>query len=92
MGGFSPSAFKTDQFEVAYKRHKAGEDWPEHYQKVATEINLLVSGTMKAGGQLLFPGDIFTVMPGETIKPEFITDVAVVCVKVPSLPGDKVVV
>ena len=90
IGAFLPTALLTEQFEVAYKKHKAGEVWPEHYQRKATEVNLLVSGVIRIGEQMLYAGDIFTVFPMEPIKPEFITNVALVVVKTPSLPGDKV--
>lgn len=102
IGNFKPAAFKTKGFEVAYKVHKKGEFWPMHYQKKATEINLLVKGRMALWipgkttpglGELKFvkSGDIFIFKPGVKAHPDFLTDCEIVCVKVPSLPGDKVV-
>lgn len=96
IGDFAPAAYNTEKFEAAYKVHKKDEDWPKHYQKTATEINLLISGSMEiemdSGVSILIsPGDIFIFAPGEAAKPKFLEDCGVVCVKMPSLPGDKVV-
>ena len=33
IGNFAPAAFKTDQFEVGYKLHPAGEKWDAHSQR-----------------------------------------------------------
>ena len=91
VGDFDQAAFRTKQVEVAYKKHSAGENWPEHYQKRAIEINLLVSGKMKLNGQEIRPGEIFVIDPLVKAKPRFYTDCAFVVVKIPSLPNDKVV-
>jgi len=42
IGDFEPSVLRTSDFEVCYKEHKKGEDWPRHYHKEATEYNLLL--------------------------------------------------
>ena len=34
-------------------------------------------------------GDVFVIEPGEVAEPEFLEDCQLVCVKTPSLPGDK---
>jgi hypothetical protein len=47
---------------------------------------------MKMHGKILNPGDIFILYPYEIADPEFITDCEVVCVKVPGITNDKVVV
>lgn len=96
IGDFAPAVFNTNYFEVAYKVHKKNEDWPKHYQKTATEINLLIRGSMEFetgfGNPIrLHVGDIFTIEANEALKPVFLTDCEVLCVKVPSLPGDKVI-
>ena len=99
IGNFKPSILQTTLFEVAYKCHRQGTEWPTHYQETATEYNLLVHGTMhmtsgthlRLKHRLLTPGDIFIVEPGEITKPVFLEDVEVMVVKVPSLPSDKIV-
>ena len=89
IGDFEPTAFKTEKFEVSYRIHPAGEIWETHYHKEATEINLLVDGFMKMQGQELRSGDIFVVEPYEIADPEFIEDCTILCVKTPSVAGDK---
>lgn len=90
LGSFHPTLLNTDQFEVALKHHKVGEKWKAHYQKKATEYNVLVSGMMKMNEKVISPGTIFVMEPKEICKPVFMSDCYVVCVKVPSLPKDKV--
>ena len=43
-------------------------------------------------GQLLTAGTIFILYPYEIADPVFVTDCEVVCVKLPGIVGDKVVV
>ena len=92
VGNFAKAAIQTDACEVSYKYHSKGEFWPLHYQEIITEINLLTKGKMKMHGKILNPGDIFILYPYEIADPEFITDCEVVCVKVPGITNDKVVV
>lgn len=92
IGAFKPSLLPTKAFEVGFKVHKADSDWPAHYQEVATEYNFLAQGRMAIGEQIFNEGDLFIVKPGQIVKPIFVSDCKLVVVKVPSLPGDKVVV
>jgi len=89
IGNFDPSILKTKDFEVGLLTHKKGEYWPEHYHVVATEYNLLVSGSMIIKKMTIEPGDIFVLEPYEIANPEFLEDCVVMCIKVPSIPGDK---
>ena len=89
VGDFEPTAYRTPAAEVCFKHHAKGEAWATHYHAMATEINLVVRGTMRANGQEFREGDIFVVDPGEVIAPEFLSDCELVVVKVPSLRGDK---
>lgn len=89
IGNFEPSILKTDQFEVALLHHAKGELWPQHYHAIATEYNLLVSGKMKICGETIEAGDIFVLQPNEIADPEFLEDCQVLCVKQPSVKGDK---
>ena len=90
IGDFEPSILRTKHFEVALKRHLRGEEWPKHKQKEATEYNLVTMGLIQVGDKHYGVGDIFVVPPGLAMKPEFIDPWnEVVCIKVPSLPGDK---
>ena len=92
IGDFPNAAFQSKNFEVSWRIHTAGEKWDLHYQKIATEINLLISGRMILNDQLLVSGDIFILDPYEITDVKFLEECSVVCVKTPSLPNDKIVV
>ena len=89
IGNFEPSLLKTDQFEVSILKHAKGEQWAKHYHAIATEYNVLLKGSMKINGELMIEGEVFVIEPGEAAEPEFLEDCTLVCVKTPSLPGDK---
>jgi quercetin dioxygenase-like cupin family protein len=91
IGDFDLSLFKTKDFEVSVKIHPKGEVWDKHYHKVATEYNYVVSGTVIIDGESYTSGDLFTVQPGTVVDPDFAENCTIVCVKVPSLIGDKYV-
>ena len=92
IGDFEPSLLKTQDFEVAILLHKKAEEWPAHYHKIATEYNILLSGTMSVCGKELVEGDTFIIPPNEVAVPVFHEDCRIVCIKVPSLPDDKYLV
>lgn len=92
VGNFEPTAYKTDAVEVSYKTHKAGEPYDVHYQTKITEINLLTRGKMLMQNKELVAGDIFIMNPYEIADPIFIEDCEVVCVKIPGITNDKVIV
>lgn len=92
IGDFEPSLIKTKHFEIGILKHAKGEVWPSHFHKVATEYNVLVEGRMSFGDQILSPGDIFIFSPGEIAEPTFSMDCVVLCIKIPSLPGDKYII
>jgi quercetin dioxygenase-like cupin family protein len=91
IGDFEPSILRTPNFEVGYKFHKKGEDWPAHYHK-GSEYNFLQSGKMRICGRIVTAGDLFVIEPLEVADPEFLEDCHVIVVKVPSKPGDKFIV
>ena len=92
IGNFDPAVLKTEQFEVGLLHHPKGENWPDHYHKVAVEYNVLITGKMFIQDRLLTAGDVFVFEPGEIANPEFLEDCTVLCVKTPSMPGDKFLV
>jgi quercetin dioxygenase-like cupin family protein len=89
IGNFEPSVLRTKDFEVGILSHKKGEIWPEHYHKIATEYNVLISGKMLIKNTIIDPGTIFIFEPGETADPQFLEDCNVLVVKTPSVIGDK---
>ena len=91
VGDFSPAILNTKEFEIAVKWFKAGEKEPLHKQIIATEITVVIDGQILLGGETFFKGDVITIKPGEFAEFESVTDSALVCVKTPSLPNDKVI-
>ena len=89
IGDFTPSIFRTPNFEVGVLHHHKDELWPAHYQKVATEFNVLLSGSLSINNEIILPGEIFIIEPLEIAVPIFHEDCKVLCIKVPSLPNDK---
>lgn len=90
IGNFEPSVYKTDQFEVAVKLYSAGDKEAKHVHKIATEITVIIAGTvLMCGGKLFIPGQIITLEPGEPSEFEALTDAIVLTVKVPCVKGDK---
>lgn len=89
VGDFAPTALRSEAFEVAVKRYRAGEREESHYHKVATELTVVVSGDIAVGGERFTAGDIIVVHPGEAKDFEALTDATLTIVKVPSVKGDK---
>lgn len=89
IGNFDPSIFKTKDFEIGLLTHKKDEKWPKHYHALATEYNLLISGKMIIKQTNIEPGDIFIIEPNEIADPIFLEDCTILCIKTPSVPGDK---
>ena len=89
IGNFEPSLFKTKDFEVGIIVHKKGEKWPVHYHKLAIEYNVLIFGKMKINGVDISAGDIFIIEKNEISDSQFIEDCTILCLKVPSVIGDK---
>ena len=92
-GNFEPALINTKDFEIAVHHHEKGFIPEPHYQKTATEYNIIVSGNIMVNGKELKDGDIFIYAPYEVCDVEFLDDSIIVCFKVPSVgPEDKVVV
>lgn len=89
IGNFEPSILKTDVFEVAVLTHKKDEVWAKHYHKLGTEYNVLLEGKMRICGEEINKGEIFILEPNEVADPVFLEDCTVLCIKTPSVPGDK---
>jgi quercetin dioxygenase-like cupin family protein len=89
IGAFHPTTMWTDKFEVSVKLHPKGEVWPKHYHAVATEINCVIEGVVEIEGERYVKGDVFVVPPMYVMDPTFLEDCTIVCVKTPSVMGDK---
>ena len=89
IGDFEPSILKTNLFEVGLLTRYKGQDDPPHYHAIATEYNVVVSGSMTINGNFLEKGDVFIIEKNETTKSIFHEDTTLLVVKVPSVPSDK---
>lgn len=90
VGGFEPTCYNTQDFEVQYREYLPGYI-DDHYHTLVTEVNLVVSGKIRIQGRQLEKGDIFVLEPYEISNPEFLEPTGIVCVKYPSV-NDKVVI
>ena len=89
VGGFEPTALKTDACEVAVKNYSAGEKEDAHYHKIATEVTLILSGRVRMLDQEWCAGDIVVLSPGEVTDFEALSDSTNVVIKVPGALDDK---
>lgn len=89
VGSFPETAYNTTACEVAYKIHHKGEEWPNHYHKLADEINYLLEGSMSINGTLLEAPLVFVIEKNEPSKPIFHTDCKLIVVKIPGVLNDK---
>jgi len=92
IGNFEPTLLKTKDFEVGLLTHRKGEHWSSHYHEKSIEYNVLVQGKMVVQGNELNTGDVFVFDKGEIADPVFLKDCTVLCVKVPSIPSDKIII
>ena len=90
LGNFNPAVIQTSDFEVCVKTFKVGDRETSHYQVIATEITVVLSGKVRMGEILLTEDDILVIEPGEIVDFEALTDCKVLGIKFPSLPEDKV--
>jgi dTDP-4-dehydrorhamnose 3,5-epimerase-like enzyme len=91
VGAFNPVAFHTDACEVAVKRYCKGDHEGAHMHKIATEVTVIVEGSVRMCGREWEAGDIITIPPGEATDFLALTDVLTVVVKCPGVLDDKYV-
>ena len=89
VGNFTPSILRTNDFEVAYMRHKKGEYWLPHVHSEISEYNVLIRGKMKMNNELISEGEIFNIPKKMLTHARFLEDCEVLCIKTPSVPSDK---
>lgn len=89
IGDFYPSVKKTKEFEVGILIRKKGEAQQEHHHKIATEYNVLIEGSMTVNDIHIEVGDIFIIEPNESTISVILEDCKILCVKTPSVIGDK---
>lgn len=89
VGNFEPTLIKTESVEVAVKEYKKGEYESKHHHRIATEITVIVVGTVRMNGVEFKKGDIVIIEPGEATDFEVIEDCITTVVKYPGASNDK---
>ena len=89
VGDFDPSIIKTQDVEVAVQSFNAGDIEDKHFHRLATEITVLISGKAKMFDEIIEPGSIVEISPGEITGFEAIEDCVTVVVKYPGAKDDK---
>ena len=89
VGDFSPTVLATTSCEVACKFYRAGDSEGRHVHKVATEVTLIVSGSVTMNGDVIRGGEIVLLEPGAASDFVALEDTVTMVVKVPCFKGDK---
>jgi hypothetical protein len=89
IGDFEPSVLRNRDCEVAVKTYNAGDCEALHHHRIATEVTVVVSGTVEMLGRRWEAGDIIVLEPGEATGFRACTPAVCVVVKTPSVAGDK---
>ena len=92
IGDFIPSIVKTDLFEIALLNHLKDEMWDFHYHRYMIEINVLIKGKMIINEQEIHEGNIFIFEKNQIACPKFLEDCSILCIKVPSVKNDKIII
>ena len=89
VGNFVPTLFSTEAVEVAVKTYKKGEYEPLHHHKIATEITVITSGSVRMNGVEYFAGTIIVLEPNNASDFLAISDTTTTVVKIPGAKNDK---
>lgn len=89
IGSFEPTLLMTDRFEASLKRYKKGNVEGRHYHKIAKEFTVIGSGLFKMNNEILTPGSIVVLEPGESADFECLKSGVSFIIKTPSVLGDK---
>lgn len=89
VGNFEPTLIKTNDVEVAVKEYKRGDYENAHYHKIATEITVIVYGSVRMGKDIYKKGDIIIIEPGEVTDFEALEETTCTVVKFPGASDDK---
>lgn len=92
LGNFSPAVYKTVDFEVSVKYFNAGDSEKAHFQKVASEITVVIAGVISLNEKKFSANDIVIIEPNEVAEFVSISESILVCIKFPSIPSDKIII
>ena len=91
-GQFERAVFVTDLFEAAYQVNRKGETSKAHYHKIATEINLIVKGSVRMNGEIYTAGMGCIFYPNDVCECEYLEDTETMVIKTPGPLNDKYLV
>lgn len=89
VGDFEPTLVPSSAVEVAVKHYRAGEHEEKHHHRVAEEVTVIVSGTVRMSGEEIGAGEIIRIPAGAATDFTAVTDATTVVVKLPCVKGDK---
>lgn len=89
VGNFDPTIYRTNDVEVAVKTYKTGDYEEAHYHRIATEISVVVEGSVKMFDKIWRRGDIIVAEPNDVTSFEALTDTILTVVKLPGANNDK---
>ena len=89
VGNITPTAYKTNDCEVAYKTYKKGEYHKKHFHKIATEITVITKGKCKINNEIYSKDDILIINQNEITDCDILEDMETVVVKIPGANDDK---
>ena len=89
VGNFEPTLLRTKDIEVALQSYNAGDEEPQHYHKIGTEISLLVRGSASFNNHIINAGEGVVIEPKRSNIFKAITDCQVLVIKYPSDTNDK---
>lgn len=92
IGNFQPSLIMTNDVEVAVKTYEKGDYEQTHYHKIATELTVIVSGSVKMNNKIYTKNDIIVIEPGESTDFEALENTVCTVVKYPGAENDKYIV
>ena len=88
IGPFKPNVIHTEACEVAVKTYNKGYFEKKHYHKIAAEVTVIVSGSVKMNGITYTEGAVISLEPGEATDFEVISDSINVVFKIPGSKGN----
>ena len=89
VGNFIPSAYISEDFEVAVKKYKSGDYEASHFHKIASEITVITEGIAMMNGVNYSAGSIIFIEPNEKTDFLAITNVVTTVIKIPCVKNDK---
>ena len=92
VGSFTPALLKKSDIEVGVKYLKKGFVDDAHYHSNSTEYNVLISGKLSQGKQIITKGDIFIFAPKDIAQVSVLEDAIVLVIRDGCAIGDKILV